>query len=460
MEPPQVTTEKIIAALSDKWQPITSFIFKMKIKDMMDARFLQIKLKGLERKGLVLAEIKMGKKHWKLPGLSFITEKHDTELIFDSEKQHPKIIYKNNLRDLEDLGEITHDYYIHPESEHERLVDLDPFDEEAWLGLGDEFMDQENLEMAINSYKNASRLASDELNTVFFIKSLNKLGNAYHKNGKYQQALESLNEGLKIAREENQISLIKLLLRDIGNVYYDDSKYEEAIEYYEHALELSTIEGDSLFNREIMFNLGTSYEINNQPDDAIACFEKILEYNSKIDIVWSSLGLIYKAKKEYKKAKKSFETALDLNPNDEKLEENLKDTISEMEKDNGKVSEELPDEVEGENIEGSQQDNIASLLKEQNSKFDELIDNTKFAIKIQIKSYINELIKPFFDNPSTRKIKKLKKSIEEYIGIWPKDNQEDIINEYFRTIKRYEEMQPSKWKKWGSHLIRLISVLR
>jgi DNA topoisomerase VI B subunit len=63
---PIITTDKITEALSDEWQPITSLIFKMKIKDMMDARFLQIKLKELERKGLVLGETKMGKKHWKL----------------------------------------------------------------------------------------------------------------------------------------------------------------------------------------------------------------------------------------------------------------------------------------------------------------------------------------------------------------------------------------------------------
>ena len=63
---PIITTDKITEALSDEWQPITSLIFKMKIKDMMDARFLQIKLKELERKGLVLADTKMGKKHWKL----------------------------------------------------------------------------------------------------------------------------------------------------------------------------------------------------------------------------------------------------------------------------------------------------------------------------------------------------------------------------------------------------------
>ncbi|MHA1458384.1 MAG: hypothetical protein ACTSQR_01840 [Promethearchaeota archaeon] len=62
---PIITTEKILDALSEDWQPITALIFKMKIKDMMDARFLQIKLKELERKGLVIVETKMGKKHWK-----------------------------------------------------------------------------------------------------------------------------------------------------------------------------------------------------------------------------------------------------------------------------------------------------------------------------------------------------------------------------------------------------------
>ncbi len=62
---PIITTEKIIDALSEDWQAITALIFKMKIKDMMDARFLQIKLKELERKGLVMVETKKGKKHWK-----------------------------------------------------------------------------------------------------------------------------------------------------------------------------------------------------------------------------------------------------------------------------------------------------------------------------------------------------------------------------------------------------------
>jgi len=65
-ELPIITTEKILDALSDEWQPITSLIFKMKIKEMMDARFLQIKLKELERKNSIVVATIKNKKNWKL----------------------------------------------------------------------------------------------------------------------------------------------------------------------------------------------------------------------------------------------------------------------------------------------------------------------------------------------------------------------------------------------------------
>jgi hypothetical protein len=63
---PVITTDGIIKVLTNEWQTIKHLIFKLKIKDMMDARYLQLKLKELERKGEVLIELKMGRKHWKL----------------------------------------------------------------------------------------------------------------------------------------------------------------------------------------------------------------------------------------------------------------------------------------------------------------------------------------------------------------------------------------------------------
>ncbi len=67
LEVPIITTEKILTTLSDKdWQPITYLILKLKVQDMMDARFLQLKMKDLVRKGLVEENIIKSKKHWKL----------------------------------------------------------------------------------------------------------------------------------------------------------------------------------------------------------------------------------------------------------------------------------------------------------------------------------------------------------------------------------------------------------
>ncbi|MFX1499312.1 MAG: hypothetical protein ACFFBH_17480, partial [Promethearchaeota archaeon] len=67
LELPIITTEKILNAMSkEDWQPITYLILKLKIKDMMDARFLQLKMKELVRKELVEERIIKTKKHWKL----------------------------------------------------------------------------------------------------------------------------------------------------------------------------------------------------------------------------------------------------------------------------------------------------------------------------------------------------------------------------------------------------------
>ncbi len=64
---PIITTDGILKALDNKeWQTIKQLIFKMRIKDMLDARLLQVKLKELERKGEIILQTKKGKKYWKL----------------------------------------------------------------------------------------------------------------------------------------------------------------------------------------------------------------------------------------------------------------------------------------------------------------------------------------------------------------------------------------------------------
>ncbi|MFX1382977.1 MAG: hypothetical protein ACFFBP_11090 [Promethearchaeota archaeon] len=64
---PNMSTENILNSLSHEWQNIKSLIFKMKIKDMYDARYLQLKLKEMVKAKQIIMDVKMGKKHWKLP---------------------------------------------------------------------------------------------------------------------------------------------------------------------------------------------------------------------------------------------------------------------------------------------------------------------------------------------------------------------------------------------------------
>ena len=70
------------------------------------------------------------------------------------------------------------------------------------------------------------------------------------------------------------------------------------------------------------------------------------------------------------------------------------------------------------------------------------------------------MIKPIFDNPSNKKIRNFKKYYKNHIDFWPVDRQDEVLNDYSRTIRRYEVMQSPRWKTWCSRLIKLIAILR
>jgi len=112
---PILDTEKIISVISNEWQNIKHIIYKLKIKDMLDARYLQLKLKELERKGQVLVEIKMGRKHWKLPtyqkeGQSeaeILSKLENVESAY--EKQWKNIISRGESQNIEFKSSLKYD---------------------------------------------------------------------------------------------------------------------------------------------------------------------------------------------------------------------------------------------------------------------------------------------------------------------------------------------------------------
>lgn len=102
-----------------------------------------------------------------------------------------------------------------------------------------------------------------------------------------------------------------------------------------------------------------------------------------------------------------------------------------------------------------------TVLKNHSGKFDELIRLFKLGTTIQIKSHIDDMVKSHFPKATKKKIKEFQKYIEdvEYLK-WPEDRQDEFLEEYYSVVGRYKAMQPAKWRKWGSYLLKLISLLR
>lgn len=432
MESLKITSEKILKALSEKWQSWDEIAYKLQIHDDLDIRYLNLRLKEFFRKNKIKFIYHKGKKYWKLRVLEELPIKvpYNIADVFELEEYieiknyidfYTQIV-KNDPNDIQAWDELA--YYYHETSSDkiilclEKLVDLDPFDEETWQYLGDEYFVKKDFKMAIKSYENALRFASNDIDPYFKIR----------------------------------------ILKDLGQVYYENEDFQKAIEYYEKALKSASNDDDSLLRDiDLLLHLGGSHTLLRQPDEAIKYFQNIIELDSKISSAWDGLGLAYAIKKEFDKAFEYVKKASELDPNF-----NFYDLV--LEEKERYMQEDLQEPTYEDQINQKEKlildDRIFSLLQEQIEKFDKLIKISEFSAKIHIKSYINDLIKPFFENPSNRKIRKLKKSFEQYIEDLPKEKREEFYKEYSRTIRRYEEMQPSKWKKWGTHLIKLVSILR
>ncbi len=112
---PILATKEIISVMSNEWQTIRHLIFKLKIKDMETARYLQIKLTELERKGQILVKVKEGRKHWKI-NTNQKEHQNQAEIlakleIIESkyEKQWKKIISKGESQKIEFKSSLKYD---------------------------------------------------------------------------------------------------------------------------------------------------------------------------------------------------------------------------------------------------------------------------------------------------------------------------------------------------------------
>jgi len=251
--PPVIKTDSILSALSNEWQSIKYLIFKLKIKDMMDARFLQLKLKELERKEVINVNVIQGRKHWKLyekekfvfapAELDTLRQKgynywEDNDLD-NAIKCFEKILeYKTeDIKALMCLGDIYNDNlndFIKAIEYYVKLTKLDPDNADVWNNLGVAYFYNYNLDEAVNSFKAA--LDNSPINSTY----MNNLAVAHGNMGMLDEAKEVLKEALNI--DQNN----KDFWYNYAKVLYKQKDFKFALQATEKCLDI-----DSYFSKAI-----------------------------------------------------------------------------------------------------------------------------------------------------------------------------------------------------------------
>lgn len=97
---------------------------------------------------------------------------------------------------------------------------------------------------------------------------------------------------------------------DLGNLMMDTHRYQEAIDAYAKALELDPK------NVDVRVDMGTCYRNIGKPDAAIREYKKAIELNPNHLHAHINMGVVLEHDlKDYKQAIKSFEKALEIQPN-------------------------------------------------------------------------------------------------------------------------------------------------
>ena len=136
-----------------------------------------------------------------------------------------------------------------------------------------------NHKTALNCFFSVLKLGENISDSTQISESYNDIAMVYMESQQYEKALNYYEKSLKISRSQNDLKNISFTLNNYGLVFLYLSDYDKAIEVFYEALELKK----------------NSLETETDSDE---------RYYLQIDIAMleSNLGLVFKEKKQYKKA--------------------------------------------------------------------------------------------------------------------------------------------------------------
>lgn len=187
------------------------------------------------------------------------------------------------------------------------------------------YYDQSKYDSAIR-YLHLALDHIDEVQAKDRVNTLNQLGQAYEKIGKFDQSLEVLFEALRIqeagdstlSREENLILLSRIQLT-IGTVLDAMGQSQKAVGYYHQVIAIRKELKDSLGITRTYNNLGIIYKNRSLYDSALSYYQLANEFLPRTSnpqaIHWqlaTNIGNVHKRMAHYDSAEHYYARAIDL----------------------------------------------------------------------------------------------------------------------------------------------------
>lgn len=250
--------------------------------------------------------------------------------------------------------------------------------------------------------------------------------------------------------------------RYLGDIYSKLNEFELSIECYKNVIRLVDIDIELELYTKTLSVLGLIYYELEDYDKSLKTFKALLELRQELELettfmTYVLIAYIYADDHEYKQALDYAEKAKKIHPENKLLEEIYNFALAGLQEfqDNNLSVFSIPDQEKDE----LEMTLLASIQKEIKVLRKETKRSSEIRNIILTKSYINSIIRPYFDKLNNKNVKKLQSMIERHREGWPDEMWKLFVEEYNRTLERYKELQPSKWKKWGKALVNLITPI-
>ncbi len=182
----------------------------------------------------------------------------------------------------------------------DRILDIDPDDDEAWRLKGFAFIQLRQSEDAINSFDQAIAINPDCQKALFWFYR----GLELHSLKRYEDAVDSFDRGLQIEPDSDSYWNFR------GHALRSLKRYEEAIISYDKAIAIDSNNDSAWFQKSFVLSQLGRYE------EAVIGYDKAIEIDPNNYRAWFQKSFVLLQLGRCQDAIDSYKHALDINSND------------------------------------------------------------------------------------------------------------------------------------------------